>query len=320
MLKIVFMGTPEFAVPSLKALLENKFTILAVITSPDRPAGRGQKLSSSEVRKFADSHQLPVLQPPNLKDPAFVDELKALEADLFVVVAFRMLPEVIWAMPPKGTINLHASLLPNYRGAAPINRVLINGEKETGVSTFFINRDIDKGKIIYKAKTQIGPEERAGQLHDRLMELGAGLLVKTVRNIQEGNVPSIDQSELYEPGTTLKTAPKLSREDGKIDWNMTTERIFDLIRGLSPYPAAWTEGRGPGDQKIYLRIYSCETEPGSHSEVPGTLITDSRTSLKFATSDGFILVTELQQAGKKSMKISEFLRGMRNIESYKFTS
>ena len=320
MLKIVFMGTPEFAVPSLKALLENRFTILAVITSPDRPAGRGQKLSSSEVRKFAVNHQLPVLQPPNLKDPGFVNELKALGADLFVVVAFRMLPEVIWAMPPKGTINLHASLLPQYRGAAPINWVLINGEKETGVSTFFINRDIDKGKIIHRAKTQIEPQEKAGQLHDRLMEQGAGLLVKTVRSIQEGNVPCIEQSELYTEGTELKTAPKLSGEDGRIDWDMKTERIFNLVRGLSPYPAAWTEGRGPGGRKIYLRIYSCETEPGAHAEIPGTLITDGRTSLKFAASDGFILVTELQQAGKKPMKTSEFLRGMRNIESYKFTS
>ncbi len=318
MLKIVFMGTPAFAVPSLKALLDNQFPILAVITSPDRPAGRGRKLTSSEVRKFADSHQIPLLQPPNLKDPAFVDHLKALGADLFVVVAFRMLPEVIWSIPPKGTINLHASLLPQYRGAAPINWVLINGEKETGVSTFFINRDIDKGQIIYREKTQISPEERAGQLHDRLMEQGAGLLVKTVWSIQQGNVPGIEQSKLYEPGKVLKPAPKLSREDGKIDWNLKTERIFDLIRGLSPYPAAWTEGRGPDGESIYLRIYSCETDPVSHPEVPGTIITDHRTSLKFAASDGFIVVTELQQAGKRPMKIPQFLRGMRNIESYRF--
>jgi len=200
------------------------------------------------------------------------------------------------------------------------NWVLINGEKETGVSTFFFFLDIDKGKIIYREKTHILPEETAGQLHDRLMEQGAELLLETVRSIDRGNVPGIEQSEMYEAGTNLTLAPKLTRENGKIDWNLKTEKIFDLIRGLSPYPAAWTEGRGPGDETIYLRIYSCETEPVSHSEVPGTLITDHSTYLKFAASDGFILVTELQQAGKKLMKVSEFLRGMRDLDKYRFTS
>jgi methionyl-tRNA formyltransferase len=320
MLKIVFMGTPAFAVPSLKALLEHQFNILAVITAPDRPAGRGQKLTSSAVSKFAQSRQIPVLQPTNLKDPAFVDKLKVLGADLFAVVAFRMLPEVIWTMPPMGTVNLHASFLPQYRGAAPINWVLINGEKETGVSTFFIDRDIDKGKIIYREKTHVGPDETAGQLHDRLMDQGAGLLVKTLRSIQEGKVRSTEQSALREPGEVLQTASKLTREDCRINWDMEAGKIFNLVRGLSPYPGAWTEGCGPGNKKISLKILLCETEPVQHAEVPGTLVTDQRTSLKFATSDGFIVVTRLQQSGKKPMKSQEFLRGMRDLGRYRFTS
>ncbi|HVW12549.1 MAG TPA: methionyl-tRNA formyltransferase [Mucilaginibacter sp.] len=304
-MRIVFMGTPEFAVASLDALVASGSEIVGVVTAPDKPAGRGQKVSESAVKQYAVAHGLKVLQPEKLKNEAFLNELRALDADLQVVVAFRMLPEVVWNMPPRGTINLHASLLPQYRGAAPINWVLINGEKESGVTTFFLKHDIDTGDILFTEKVTLTGRETAGQLHDRLMAKGAGLLVKTVKAIESGRYTEVPQSPLAE-GIELKHAPKIFKEDCKINWSQPAGKIFNFIRGLSPYPTAYTLL----NDKI-LKVFYAEYELTETNADPGDFFSDNKTFLKAAAKDGFVSFTDVQLEGKKRMGIEEFLRGVR---------
>nr|WP_294901240.1 methionyl-tRNA formyltransferase [uncultured Pedobacter sp.] len=303
-MRIIFMGTPDFAVASLKALLNAGENIVGVITAPDKPAGRGQKLNESAVKKFAVENNLNVLQPEKLKNPEFLEELKALNADLQVVVAFRMLPEAVWAMPKYGTINLHASLLPQYRGAAPINWAIINGEKESGVTTFFLKHEIDTGDVLFSDKVAISDTMTAGDLHDVLMETGAALLTKTVAKIAKHNYQEKPQSAFDEK--ELRHAPKIFKEDCKIEWNNPNEKVFNLIRGLSPYPTAYTSFLDKG-----LKIYKAEQDKKKPAIAPGEFLSDGKTYLKFATQDGFISVKEIQQEGKKKMLIEDFLRGIR---------
>lgn len=301
-MRIVFMGTPEFAVASLKAVIDTGHEIAAVITVPDKPAGRGQKLAISAVKEFALTQSITILQPAKLKDPDFLVELKMLNADLFIVVAFRMLPEVVWSMPKYGTINVHASLLPQYRGAAPINHAIMNGETETGVTTFFITKEIDTGPLILQKSINIGKNDTAGDLHDKLMILGAQTLTKTLNLIENGELVSIPQSTTE----VLLTAPKIFKEDCEIDWETSGEEIFNFIRGLSPYPTAYTVMRN-----LKLKIFSADFILQSHEDEPGTYFTDGSAELRFACTNGFILIKELQLEGKKRMKVSEFLRGLR---------
>lgn len=314
------MGTPEFAVASLDALVKERLNIAGIITSPDKPAGRGQKLVSSAVKKYALKAGIsPILQPVNLKDPGFLEELSALKPDLQIVVAFRMLPEAVWTLPLKGTINLHASLLPQYRGAAPINHVIMNGETETGVTTFFIRHEIDTGNILLQEKVKIGSDETAGELHDRLMKIGADLVVKTVRSIEDANYKEINQSELTGKLIELKTAPKITTEGCRINWDRPAEEIFNFIRGLSPYPVAWSEWTFKDNRKLTIKIYKSVPEynsvpnPEHQNYKPGMLFTDCKRFLKAVCSDGFISITDLQLAGRKRMGIEEFLRGNRDI-------
>jgi methionyl-tRNA formyltransferase len=304
-MRIVFMGTPQFAVTSLDALITAGCDIVAVVTAPDKPAGRGQKLNESAVKQYALLNNIKVLQPEKLKSPEFLDELKSLHADLQVVVAFRMLPEVVWNMPPKGTINLHASLLPQYRGAAPINWALINGEKESGVTTFFLKQEIDTGDILFTEKVTLTGHETAGELHDRLMNKGAGLLVKTVKGVESGRFNEHPQSQLLE-GVELKHAPKIFKEDCLIDWNKSAEGIYNKIRGLSPVPTAYTYL----NEKI-LKIYLAEYDVTETGQQPGSFLTDGKTYLKFAATDGFVRLTDVQLEGKKQMDIQQFLRGVK---------
>ena len=300
-LKVVFMGTPEFAVPSLEQLVQNDVNVVAVVTAPDKPQGRGQKIVFSPVKECALRHGIPVLQPTNLKSPAFVEELKALEADLQVVVAFRMLPEVVWNMPPKGTFNLHASLLPQYRGAAPVNWAIINGEKETGVTTFFLQHDIDTGTIIFQEREPIHDEDTAGTLYDRLMKKGATLVLRTVQAIQSGTYSTQPQSTDAE----LKHAPKIFKETCEIQWNHPTEKIRNFVRGLSPYPAAWATV-GDRNFKVYK---TSEASLSRSAEKPGEFVTDNKNYLYFKTQDGWISIDELQPEGKKRMLVQDFFRG-----------
>ena len=301
-MKIVFMGTPDFAVASLSALQQANFDIVGVVTAADKPAGRGQKMSESAVKKYASENGLKVLQPLKLKDPDFIADLKALNADLFVVVAFRMLPEMVWNMPPKGTINLHGSLLPQYRGAAPINHAIINGEKETGVTTFFLKQEIDTGDIIFTDAVEITANETAGSLHDKLMVLGANLLVKTVSAIEANNYNEVPQPQ----SDDLKAAPKIFKDFCKINWHTTNQEVYHLIRGLSPYPTAFTL---LNDKT--LKIFNAEPENSKPTVAAGEFLTDGKTYLKFATTDGYIKLTDVQFEGKKRMSIEELLRGMR---------
>lgn len=296
------MGTPDFAVASLDALVQANFDVVAVVTAPDRPAGRGQKLNESAVKKYAVTKQIPVLQPEKLKNPEFLEALAGYKADLQVVVAFRMLPEVVWNMPPKGTINLHGSLLPQYRGAAPINHAIINGEKESGVTTFFLTHEIDTGNIILSDSTAIADDETAGDLHDKLMHIGANLLVKTLKAIEAGEVNEQPQPQSGD----LKHAPKIFKDDCKIDWNNQAQPIYNLIRGLSPYPTAFTS---LNDKT--LKIFKAEIEDKEPGIVAGGFLTDGKTYLKFAAKDGFIKLLDIQYEGKKRMLIEDFLRGMR---------
>lgn len=300
------MGTPQFAVASLDELIKAGSEIVGVITAPDKPAGRGQKMSESAVKQYAVANGLRVLQPTNLKDPEFLAELRSLDADLQVVVAFRMLPEEVWNMPDKGTINLHASLLPNYRGAAPINWAIINGEKESGVTTFFLKHEIDTGNVLFTEKVTLTGHETAGELHDRLMNKGAGLLVKTVKAVESGRYNEHPQTTLHAKDAELKNAPKIYKDDCKINWNRPVIEVYNFIRGLSPVPTAFTELNGK-TFKIYGAHYH-ETEPGV---LPGAFLTDNKSHLKFAAKDGFISVTDVQLEGKKRMEISEFLRGVK---------
>ena len=301
-MNIVFMGTPDFAVASLNALVEAGFNVVGVVTAADKPAGRGQKLQESTVKQYAVAKGIRVLQPLKLKDPAFIEELRALKADLQVVVAFRMLPEIVWDMPAKGTINLHASLLPQYRGAAPINHAIINGENESGVTTFFLKHEIDTGDVIFSEKVEIRADETAGELHDELMNVGAGLLVKTVTAIASGDYQEQPQPQSGE----LKHAPKIFKEDCLIDWNQPALKIYNLIRGMSPYPTAFTKL----NDKV-LKIFKAEFEDKEPGISAGAFLSDGKTYLKFAAKDGFIKLTDLQYEGKKRMGVEEFLRGMR---------
>ena len=306
-LRIVFMGTPEFAVASLNALVDTGFNIVGVITAPDKPAGRGMKLTESAVKKYAIEKGLHILQPPKFKNPDFLAELKALNADLQIVVAFRMLPEVVWQMPPLGTINLHGSLLPQYRGAAPINWAIINGEKETGVTTFKLKQEIDTGDILLQEKILIGENDTAGQLHDIMKEIGANLLVTTLKGIEDGSLQETAQAEAPEHLTgEIKHAPKLFTETCTINWNKSCDEIYNLIRGLSPYPAALTSLHGKN-----FKIYQSSKEKIAPAHAPGTYATDSKTYLKFACADGYIHATDIQLEGKKRIVIAEFLRGYR---------
>eukprot|EP01136_Pigoraptor_vietnamica_P004028 Opistho-1_new@33963 len=301
-MKIVFMGTPDFAVASLTALQQAGANIVGVVTAADKPAGRGQKLSESAVKQYAVANNLPVLQPVKLKDPNFIADLKALNADLFVVVAFRMLPEIVWNMPAKGTINLHGSLLPQYRGAAPINHVIINGEKETGVTTFFLKQEIDTGDIIFSDAIAINEDETAGTLHDKLMVLGANLLVKTVKAIEANDYNEVPQPQSDE----LKSAPKIFKDFCKINWNQSNQIVYNHIRGLSPYPTAFTTL----NEKT-LKVFNAIAEDTEPAISAGAFLSDGKTYLKFATKDGFIKLTDVQFEGKKRMQIDEFLRGIR---------
>ena len=310
MIRIVYFGTPEFAASQLEAILAAGYEVAAVVTMPDKPAGRGKKIQFSDVKKTALEHQLPLLQPEKLKDPVFLQELEALHADLFIVVAFRMLPAVVWKMPPLGTFNLHASLLPQYRGAAPINHVLINGETETGLTTFFLNEEIDKGEVIMREKVAIRPDETAGELHDELMRLGNRLVVETIRKIENNDIQPVTQSALSQ-GVTLKEAPKIFKDFCYIRWNRNCDEIYNHIRGLSPYPAAHTTLESDQGEPLELKVYASEIEAVQPTVLPGTVVSDAKTFLKVATNNGYILLTVIQQAGKKAMKIDEFLRGIR---------
>ncbi len=307
--RIVFMGTPEFAIASLETLLINKFNVAGVVTAPDRQSGRGLKLQQSAVKKFAIKSSLPVLQPTNLKDREFINDLKKIKPDLLVVVAFRKLPDEVWKLPPLGTINLHASLLPQYRGAAPINWVLINGEKTTGVTTFFIDDKIDTGKIIYQDKVGITPEENAGTLHDKLMSKGAELVNKTVKSILEGVTPQTDQSTLTKTLTELKKAPKLRNENCEIPWNKSAVEVYNFIRGLSPYPGAWTRIKNLKGKTSILKIFETEAILEKHENKQGTILSDNQSYLKVATNSGFVKLLSVQLPGKKQMEIIPFLRG-----------
>ncbi|HWI91484.1 MAG TPA: methionyl-tRNA formyltransferase [Flavisolibacter sp.] len=304
-LRIVFMGTPEFAVASLDALVNAGCNIVGVVTAPDKPAGRGLKLQESAVKKYAVEKNLKVLQPEKLKNPQFLEELKSLNAELQVIVAFRMLPEVVWNMPAMGTINVHASLLPQYRGAAPINWAVINGEKESGVTTFKLKHEIDTGDILLQGKTVIGENETAGELHDKLKELGAQVLVKTVQGLADDTLKETPQSEILNfKSETVKHAPKIFTETCKIDWCKSVSEVHNLIRGLSPFPGAFTYL----NEKL-LKIYRSEKESKQSTISPGEFQTDGKTFLQFACSDGFIVVKELQLEGKKKMNVQDFLRG-----------
>jgi methionyl-tRNA formyltransferase len=314
-LRIVFMGTPEFAVATLGSLLINGYNVVAVVTVPDKPAGRGRKITQSAVKEFAEISNLPVLQPSNLRDPEFIEQLKHLNADLFIVVAFRMLPAIVWKIPPAGTINLHASLLPDYRGAAPINRVIMNGETTTGVTTFFINEDIDTGNILMREEVQIFPFENAGDLHDRLMKLGARLVIRTLSAISENRIIQVPQDKLITSPGTPKTAPKIHPDDCIINWDSETMRVHNLIRGLSPSPCAksWLVN---DCSQISFKIFESQPLIEKHSINPGTLESDGKHYIRVSCKDGFLNILSLQLEGKKRMNVVEFLRGFR-IENYK---
>jgi methionyl-tRNA formyltransferase len=312
-IKIVFMGTPEFAVASLDILIQNKYDVVGVVTVPDKPAGRGQQVQQSAVKKYALEKGLRILQPEKLKDESFINELKELKADLQIVVAFRMLPEVVWNMPSLGTYNLHGSLLPKYRGAAPINWAIINGETESGVTSFKLKHDIDTGNVLFQEKVPISKTTTAGELHDTLMQVGAEVILKTVKAIEGGGYELKPQDD-----TQSIHAPKLFKETCKIDWNNNCEKIYNLIRGLSPYPSAFTEFIDKNNQMVGIKIFNSEMEEANHSYTCGSAVSDGKTFLKVACINGFIHIKELQMAGKKRMLIEEFLRGFKMDTEFRF--
>ena len=318
-IRIIYMGTPDFAVAPLRALVVNGYNVVAVVTTPDKQAGRGLKVNESAVKKYAVSAALPVLQPEKLKDPGFLGRLQSYNADLFIVVAFRMLPEAVWGMPPLGTFNLHASLLPQYRGAAPINWALINGEKESGVTTFFLNSKMDEGAIIGQEKVTVLPEDNAGTLHDKLMETGTGLVLETVERIAEGNIePEVQNA--YNPAD-LKPAPKIFKDTCHIDFSMGGDEIVNMIRGLSPYPAEWSEmvSEIENNPPVLLKIFSAGFISGNQQAKPGTIESDGRSYIDVACIDGQIRLGDLQPAGKRRMTVREFLNGFRDITDYRFS-
>lgn len=307
------MGTPEFAVASLDILVKNHYDIVGVVTVPDKPAGRGQQLQQSAVKKYALEKGLHIMQPEKLKDENFINELQSLKADLQIVVAFRMLPEVVWNMPPLGTYNLHGSLLPKYRGAAPINWAVINGENESGVTTFKLKHEIDTGNMLFQAKTPITKTTTAGELHDSLMQIGADLILKSVKAIESGNYELKPQDD-----TQSIHAPKIFKETCKINWNESVEKIYNLIRGLSPYPTAYTEYKDKNNQLVSVKLFITEMEDDSINSNPGIVSSDGKTYLKVACSNGYINIKELQMAGKKRMTVEEFLRGFKMESDFRF--
>lgn len=318
-LRIIFMGTPEFAVPSLRALVEEGYNVVAVVTTPDKQAGRGQKLHESDVKVAARELGLPVLQPEKLRDPAFVEAMRELRPDLGIVIAFRMLPEIVWAMPRLGTFNLHASLLPQYRGAAPINWAIINGETETGVTTFLLNHEIDKGAIIGQIREPIHPDDNIGTLYDRLMNIGKGLVTETVDRIAAGDFEPVVQEHIDE--STLRPAPKIFKDDCLVDWTWDGRRIIDFIRGLSPYPAAWTRMLRDGEDAGSAKIFAAHFEPltDGDTETPGAIVSDNRTYMAVRCNDGYIFIDSIQIAGKKRLSVRELLAGFRDAGQYRFS-
>ena len=315
-IRIAYFGTPEFAASQLEAILKAGYEVAVVVTMPDKPAGRGRKIQYSDVKKTALEHNLPLLQPEKLKDPMFLEQLASFQANLFIVVAFRMLPAVVWQMSELGTFNLHASLLPQYRGAAPINFAIINGETETGLTTFFLNEEIDMGAVIMREKVAIRPDETAGELHDELMVLGNQVVVETIKKIGKGVVCALPQDEMTE-GQPLKPAPKISKEFCNVDWSQDCQTVYNHIRGLSPYPAAHTSILSGNGEVNELKIFSSVIEH-CLPEVPiGSVVTDNKKYLKIALKDGFIHLTQVQQAGKKAMPIADFLRGTQLLGSWK---
>lgn len=316
-LRIVYMGTPDFAVESLRALVEGGYKVVGVITMPDKPVGRhGSVLQASPVKQYAQSVGLPVLQPEKLKDEAFLEALRAWEADLQIVVAFRMLPEVVWNMPRLGTFNLHASLLPQYRGAAPINWSVINGDTETGVTTFFLTHEIDTGKIIRQKHLPIADTDDVGTVHDALMHLGAGLVTETVDLILKDRIEAIPQETFYRDAAELRPAPKIFKDTCRIDWNQPVKKVYDFIRGLSPYPAAWTELVAPDGSRLMLKIYQAEKHPAEHTLAPGTICTPQKGMIDIAVPDGYLRLLSLQLAGKKRVGVKDFLNGYKQIDNY----
>lgn len=315
-LRIVFMGTPEFAVASLRRLVDEGYNVVAVVTTPDKPAGRGQKLHESDVKIAARELGLPVLQPEKLKSDEFVEAMRGLQPDLGIVIAFRMLPEIIWAMPRLGTFNLHASLLPQYRGAAPINWAIINGEKESGITTFLLNHEIDKGAIIGQQRMPILPEYNVGALYDKLMMAGCDLVVDTVEKIAEGTYTAIEQTLFDE--STLKPAPKIFKEDCHIDWSWEGERIVNFVRGLSPYPAAWGALRKGGEDTGSAKIFEVSFEEKTISQATGTILSDGKEKIEVVCGNGIIHIHSMQMAGKRRMTNRELLLGLRDIEEHSF--
>lgn len=315
-LRIVFMGTPEFAATSLKRMVAEGYNIVAVVTTPDKPAGRGQKMHESDVKLMAKELGLPILQPEKLRDEAFLAAMRELQPDLGIVIAFRMLPEVVWAMPKHGTFNLHASLLPEYRGAAPINWAIINGDKRTGVTTFLLNHEIDKGAIIGQEEVDILPEDNIGTLYDKLMNIGSGLVIETVERIASGDINPVEQMHIDE--STLRPAPKIFKEDGRIDWSRKAEDIHNLVRGLSPYPAAWSPIFKGGEECGSVKIFTTRIEPREMNVAPGTVDTDGRIELRVAALDGWVYIDELQLAGKRRMTTRELLLGWRDASAVTF--
>lgn len=315
-LRIVYMGTPDFAVEALRCLVEGGYNVVGVITMPDKPAGRGHQIQYSPVKQYALSQHLPLLQPERLKEESFVQALREWKADLQIVVAFRMLPEVVWNMPRLGTFNLHASLLPQYRGAAPINWAVINGDTETGITTFFLQHEIDTGEVIQQVPVPIADTDNVEVVHDKLMHLGGRLVVETVDAILAGTVKPIAQEAMAVVGE-LRPAPKIFKETCRIDWTQSTKQVYDFVRGLSPYPAAWCELVNPDGEAVVVKIFDTEKLPKSHSLAPGTILTDGKNYLDVAVADGFISILALQLPGKKRLKTGELLRGFRLTDAYK---
>lgn len=314
-LRIVFMGTPDFAVESLRALVEGGYHIVGVVTPPDKPAGRGRQVQQSAVKQYAESVNLNVLQPEKLKSPEFIAQLESLQADLQVVVAFRMLPEVVWSMPRLGTFNLHGSLLPQYRGAAPLNWAIMNGDKETGVTTFLLSHEIDTGAILFHEKINIGNNDNVGTIHDVLMQIGSRLVLKTVDALAAGNYTAIEQKDVSVE--ELKPAPKIFKEDCQINWNKSAEQIRNLVRGLSPYPAAWSVVNDAKGKELSMKIYAVQLGEACEKS-PGTVETDGKTYLKVATVDKWLFIEDMHLAGKKRLSVVEFLRGMQQANELSF--
>ena len=315
-LRIVYMGTPDFAVETLRLLVENKYNVVAVVTMPDKPAGRGHKIQFSPVKQYALSVGLPILQPVNLKDEAFIEELRSYQAHLQIVVAFRMLPQIVWDMPPMGTFNLHASLLPQYRGAAPLNWAIMNGDKETGITTFFLTHEIDTGRVIQRRSIEIADTDNVGIIHDKLMMMGAEMVCETVDNIIADKVVAIPQEELMtdEP---LRPAPKIFKDTCHLDFTRSAEQLYNQVRGLSPYPAAWCEFVSPEGEAIGVKIFEAARHTCNHNLTPGTVVTDGKKNIEIACEDGYLQLLSLQLAGKKRLSAEELLRGFRLTNDYK---